>query len=374
MGKKVLFAASTYNHIRNFQLPYMGQFHSAGWEIHVACGDAPGAIFYTSQVITLPFEEKINARSNSRASHLLHRKLEQEQYDLVITHSYIAAYVTRRAAAKLKKRPRVINVSHGYPFNDATGRFKRRSLLNAERKVARYTDLLLTTTQYDYRIAQKYRLGKQIVNIPGIGMDFSRLRKPSRVQVHELRQKLNLHSGDFVLICASDFSPCSGQSVLIRALPLLPKSVILLLPGKGPLLEECKKLAEKLGVSDRVHFPGPVEQITLWYSISDVLVLSSQGEGLPISAMEGMYMGLPVVASAVKGHEDVIVDSESGLLYAYGNHTACADRILKLYESPILCELMGQCAHNAVLPYSLDRVLPLVMEQYDVSVSEDDDE
>ncbi len=372
MERKVLFAATTYEHIKNFQLPYMGQFHTAGWTIHVVCGDAPGAIFYTSQVITLPFEEKINA--NSRASHLLRRKLEQEQYDLVITHSSVAAYVTRRAVAKLKKRPRVIHVSHGYPFDDTTGSFKRYFLLKAERKAARCTDLVLTMNQYDYRIAQRYKLGRQVVNIPGIGVDFSLLRKPNRVQVHDLRQKLNLHVGDFILVYAAEFSAHKSQSVLIRALPLLPKSVILLLPGKGALLEECKKLAEKLGVTDRVRFPGHVDRMALWYSISDAAVASSRGEGLPCNIMEAMYMGLPVVASAVKGHEDLIPDGEAGLLYPYGNHAACADRILKLYESPILCELMGQCAHNAVLPYRLDQVLPLVMEQYGVSVSEDDGE
>ena len=352
----------------------MGQFHAAGWEVHVACGDAPGAIFYTSQVITLPFDEKINSRSNSRAMHLLHRKLEQERYDLVITHSPVAAYVARRAVAKLKKRPRVINVSHGYPFDDSTGFFKRSSLLRAERRTARCTDLVLTMNQYDFRIAQKYRLGKQVVNIPGIGVNFSLLRKPTRQEVHELRQKLNLKAGSFVLLYAAEFSAHKSQSVLIRALPQLPKSVVLLLPGKGPLLKDCQKLAEKLGVADRVRFPGHVDNLNAWYSISNAAVTASRGEGLPSHVMEAMYMGLPVIASAVKGHEDLISDSETGLLYPYGNSAACADRILKLYESPILCELMGQAAHHAVRPFSLRNVLPIVMEHYGVPVSVDDDD
>ena len=374
MEKKVLFAASTYSHIRNFHLPYMGQFHAAGWEVHVACGDAPGAIFYTSQVITLPFEKKMSSSSNFRASRLLRRKMEQERYDLVITHTSLAAFFTRLAVSKLKKRPRVINMSHGYLFDDSTGFFKRSLLLTAERMTARYTDLVLTMNQYDYRIAQKYKLGKQVVNIPGIGVNFSLLRKPSRAEVHELRQRLNLKSGDFVLVYAAEFSARKSQSVLIRALPQLPKSVILLLPGKGALLKDCQKLAEKLGVADRVRFPGHVDNMNAWYAISDAAVTSSRSEGLPFNVMESMYMGLPVVASAVKGHEDLISDGETGLLYPYGNSAACADRILKLYEAPILCELMGQAAHQAVQPFSLKNVLPLVMEQYGVPVSADEED
>ena len=374
MGKKVLFAATSYNHIRNFHLPYMGQFHAAGWEVHVACGDAPGAIFYTSQVITLPFEDKVKARSNTRAAHLLHRKLDQERYDLVITHSSVAAYVTARAIAGLRIRPRVINVSHGFPIDDTTGTLKRHSILKTERKAARYTDLALTMNQYDYRIAQKYRLGKQVVNIPGIGVNFSLLRKPGRTEVHELRQQLNLKTGSFVLLYAAEFSAHKSQSVLIRALPQLPKSVVLLLPGKGPLLKDCRKLADKLGVADRVHFPGHVDNLNAWYSISNAAITASRGEGLPSDVMGAMYMGLPVIASAVKGHEDLISDGETGLLYPYGNSAACADRILKLYESPILCELMGQAAHNAIQPFSLERILPIVMEHYGVPVSPDEED
>ena len=370
MERKVLFAASTYSHIKNFHLPYMGQFHQAGWTIHVACGDAPGAVFYTSQVITLPFEKKMTSPSNFRATRLLRRKLEQEQYDLVITHTSLAAFFTRLAVMGLKKRPRVINMSHGYLFDDSTPVLKRQILLNAERLVARCTDLVLTMNQYDFRIAQKHKLGKQVVNVPGVGVDFSRLRKPGRVDVHNLRQQLNLKAGDFILVYAAEFSSRKSQSVLIRALPMLPKSVVLLLPGNGALLDECKKLAQKLGVSDRVRFPGYVDNMSLWYAIADVAVTSSRSEGLPFNVMESMYMGLPVVASAVKGHEDLIEDGETGLLYPYGNHAACAERILRLYEAPILCELMGQKAHNAVLPYALDNVLPFVMEQYGVPVHE----
>ena len=374
MEPKVLFTASTYSHIKNFHLPYLREFFKAGWEIHVACGGAPDVVFLAAQLISLPFEKKMSSPSNFRAARLLRRKLEQERYDLIITHTSLASFFTRLAVSKLKHRPRVINMSHGYLFDDATGFVKRQILLRAERMTARYTDLVLTMNQYDYRIATKYRLGKSVVNIPGVGVDFSRLKKPGRTEVHELRQQLALRAKDFVLIYAAEFSPRKSQSVLIRALTLLPKSVILLLPGKGAMLEECKKLAEKLGVSDQVRFPGHVDKMSSWYSISDVAVTSSRSEGLPFNVMESMYMGLPVVASAVKGHEDLICNGETGLLYPYGDHVACAAQIKRLFESPVLCDQLAADAREAVLPYGLDNVLPIVMEQYGVTLVPDEDE
>lgn len=374
MEPKVLFTASTYSHIKNFHLPYLGEFHSAGWAVHVACGGAPEAIFYTSQVISLPFEKKMSSPSNFRAARLLRRKMEQEKYDLVITHTSLAAFFTRLAVSGLKNRPRVINMSHGYLFDDETGFFKRRVLLTAEKLTARCTDLLLTMNQYDYRTALKYRLGKNVVNIPGIGVDFGRLRSPGWMEVHTMRQQLMLRPKNFVLVYAAEFSARKSQSVLIRALPLLPENVVLLLPGKGALLEECKKLAEKLGVAHRVRFPGHVDDMSLWYSIADAAVTSSRSEGLPFNVMESMYMGLPVVASAVKGHTDLITDGETGFLYPYGNHAACADRILRLYEQPALAQYLARNAKETVAPYALENVLPLVAQQYGLEIVPEEEE
>lgn len=374
MDPKVLITASTYSHIKNFHLPYLREFYKAGWEIHVACGGAPSAVFYAAQTLSLPFEKKMTSPSNFRAAKLLRRKMRQERYDLVITHTSLAAFFTRLAVAKVKPRPRVINMSHGYLFDDNSPGPKRALLLAAERLTARRTDLLLTMNQYDYRTAVKYKLGKKVVNIPGIGVDFSRLVKLGRLEVHELRQRLNLKARDFVLVYAAEFSKRKSQSVLIQAMPLLPRNVILLLPGDGALRKKCMELAEKLGVSDRVRFPGHVDNMALWYTVADVAVTSSRSEGLPFNVMESMYMGLPVVASKVKGHEDLIRDSETGLLYPYGDHIACARQISKLFESPILCDTLAEAAREEINAYSLENVLPIVMEQYGVPVTEDEEE
>lgn len=372
MEPKVLITASTYSHIKNFHLPYLRAFYDAGWEIHVACGGTPDAVYYAAQTISLPFEKKMTSPANFRAARLLRRKMEQEHYDLVITHTSLAAFFTRLAAAGVKPRPRVINMSHGYLFDDNSPALKRFLLLNAERLTARCTDLLLTMNQYDYRTAVKYRLAKQIVNVPGIGVDFSRLTRLGRLEIHELRQRLNLKARDFVLVYAAEFSTRKSQSVLIRAMPLLPRNIILLLPGDGVLRKKCMELAKKLDVFDRVRFPGHVDNMSLWYTVADVAVTSSRSEGLPFNVMESMYMGLPVVASAVKGHEDLICDGETGLMFPYGDHVACARQINKLYEQPVLCEILGENARQQMDAYRLERVLPIVMEQYGVPVPEEE--
>ena len=98
---------------------------------------------------------------------------------------------------------------------------------------------------------------------------------------------------------------------------------------------------------------------------ANAAISASRSEGLPFNIMEAMYTGLPVVASAVKGHEDLIRDGETGLLYPYGDADACARAVLRLLDSPELREKLVRQARENVLQYGLERVLPLVTEQYE---------
>lgn len=101
---------------------------------------------------------------------------------------------------------------------------------------------------------------------------------------------------------------------------------MLLLPGRGAALDKCKALADRLGVRERVRFPGFVSNIEDYYRASDVCVSSSRSEGLPFNVMEAMACGLPAVLTNVKGHEDLVRPGENGELYPYDDRQAFAAR------------------------------------------------
>ena len=77
-----------------------------------------------------------------------------------------------------------------------------------------------------------------------------------------------------------------------------------------------------------------------------------------------MHAGLPVAASAVKGHTDLIADGETGLLYPYGDSAACAAAILRLLESESLRRDLAGRGQEEAAQYALDRVFPAVWAQY----------
>lgn len=364
MERKVLFTASTYSHIRNFHLPYLKRFQDAGWQTHVACGGAAAEIPYADAVLPVPFRKRMTALGNLRAAASLRRQIRAEGYDLVITHTSLAAFFTRLAMLGMKERPAVINMVHGYLFDNKTGGMKRRVLLAAEQLTAPVTGLVLTMNREDYEIAGKYKLGGRVESVPGVGVDFAKLEGDRTEDAAGPRREWGIDPDAFVLFYAAELSGRKSQQVLVRAMPLLPANVVLVLAGEGTRQEDCRRLAQQLGVNHRVIFPGQVSDVRLWYAMADAVVASSRSEGLPFNVMEAMYCGLPVVASEVKGHTDLICHGETGLLYPYGDYEICAEAVQRLMNDPELARRLGENARASVAEYSLDRVSELVFEQY----------
>lgn len=364
MQPTVLFVASTAAHILNFHLPYLRRFQEMNWNVHVACGGPEMEIPFVNRTIYLPFEEKITASQNFRAVSLLRELMQAEDYAFVSVHTPIAAFLTRVALLRLKKHVRLVNVVHGYPFDDETPFLKYKLLLAAEQLTASKTDLLITMNSWDHETAKQWQLGKRVTRIPGIGVDLSKIKKASDKHRQELRREYVIAPGAFVLLYAAKFSKRKNQEMLIRAMKKLPDDVYLVLAGDGALHTHCMELAEKLGVSKRVIFPGHVD-MNPWYDAADAAVSSSRSEGLPFNIVEAMYAGLPVIASAVKGHVDLIHDGKNGVLYPCDDEDEFINQVLRLMENALLRKQLREQAEQDAAQYSLNRVLLWVMDEYE---------
>ena len=360
--KKVLLTASSYEHVLNFHIPYLEAFRQHGWETHAVAAKLPRDLPGADRAIDLPFRKQGNVIKNLTTVLRLRHLIRKERYDLIITHTTLGAFLTRLAVLFMPKRPRLVYMCHGYLFSPDMPWHKNLLLRFAERITAPVTDLLLTMNQYDYQAARKHRYSRHIESVPGIGVDFSAFDHTPKTDRKRLRQTYGIPERAVVLIYAAEFSGRKCQQILIDAMELLPEDVYLALPGAGRFLEECAALAAKYG--NRVIFPGYVEDTAPWYAMADIAVTSSRSEGLPFNVMEAMHMGLPVVASAVKGHVDLITENETGLLYPYGASAACAEKILRLIADPDLQKKLSAGAKAMIGRYSLKNVMPVVMEQY----------
>ncbi len=134
------------------------------------------------------------------------------------------------------------------------------------------------------------------------------------------------------LFCASRLAPEKGLKILVGALKILRDQghdLELRLAGDGPSRSDLAAFAAHLGLSDKVRFLGylPEAGVISELQAADLFVLSSFAEGLPVSAMEAMAVGVPVVATNIAGMSELIADGKSGLLVRPSDAKAMAEAI-----------------------------------------------
>jgi glycosyltransferase involved in cell wall biosynthesis len=139
------------------------------------------------------------------------------------------------------------------------------------------------------------------------------------------------------VFCVARLSPEKGHAFLIRALRLLIEKgheLELLLAGDGPSKEKLKKLAKELGIANHVKFLGFLreDEIIQELQSSDLFVLPSFVEGVPVCIMEAMAIGVPVIATNIAGTSELIEDGRSGLLVRPSDPEALANAVAKMIE------------------------------------------
>jgi glycosyltransferase involved in cell wall biosynthesis len=129
---------------------------------------------------------------------------------------------------------------------------------------------------------------------------------------------------------------------LVRALQALPAGVFeLVVVGEGPDRRRVEQEIRGLGLSDRVHLYGERRDVRELLAGSDLFVLSSSSEGMPLSVLEAMAAGLPVVASRVGGVPELVVDGVTGILVAPGDEQELAAALRRLLDDPALRRRLG---------------------------------
>lgn len=161
------------------------------------------------------------------------------------------------------------------------------------------------------------------------------------------RPELKLRGGGCVIGTVSRLDePKKGLAVLLRALAGLAKRSDLppwqcLLVGEGPARRRLETLASELGLSERVVFAGMRRDVARVLPALDLFVCPSLYEGFGIAIVEAMAAGRPVVASAVDGIPEVVVDQDTGLLVPPGNESALAEALAALLLRPDRARAMG---------------------------------
>ncbi|MDH5750104.1 MAG: TIGR03088 family PEP-CTERM/XrtA system glycosyltransferase [Rhodospirillales bacterium] len=135
---------------------------------------------------------------------------------------------------------------------------------------------------------------------------------------------------------------------LVAARPDLKDKLRLVLAGDGSLLPEARRLLGEAGLSDHAWLPGFVDDIPAVMRGLDIFVLPSLNEGISNTILEAMASGLPVIATAVGGNEELLIEGETGLLVPSGTPVPMADAIARYLDDPGLTARHGRAGRERV--------------------------
>lgn len=253
---------------------------------------------------------------------------------LVCTHSSKAGLLGR-LAARLCGAPAVFT-AHGWSFANSRHKTKKQLYVFLERLAARLSRRIICVSHYDRNLALKCGIatgdrlvtvhnglpdlpGKEYLASPGAG-------NPVR------------------LLMVARFQAPKDYPLLIKALGSLPagENFEADLAGDGPLLEECKQRAYRSGLGNKVNFLGARTDVPELLARAQIFVLVSRWEGFPVSILEAMRAGLPVVASDVGGIKEAVTHGQTGILIPPGNEQRLREGLLALMGDPGLRVEMGK--------------------------------
>lgn len=361
--KKVLFSATVDRHILSFHIPYLRWFQEHGWEVHVASRGG-NVIPHADTKFNIPFSRRPWSVENIKSLFRLVKIMREEKYDVVHTHTPMGATITRLAALfASNSKMRMIYTAHGFHFYNGSPKLNWLLYYPVEKFLAHLTDVIITINDEDFQLSsQKFRSDTYFVN--GVGLEISKF-SPSieGVAASNVRDELQIPDSSTVLIYTAELSERKNQKLLLEAFSILkpdPNDVILLLVGSGDLEKDLKEQSSNLGLQDAVRFLGYRDDVPQLLAISDICVSTSRQEGLPVNILEGLAMGLPVVATDVRGNRDLVEEGVNGFLARPTSAEDVAYKLQMLIENKSLCQSFGAKSKEMAQQYSLTNVLPKV--------------
>jgi len=352
-GKKVLLYIITQSQFGGAQSNVIDLIKGFQYEydVHLATG-IDGVLTQLVAAINVPVHLLPNL---IRAINLLHDYIALKECislireikpDLIHAHSSKAGLIAR-VAGWISKVP-VVFTAHGWGFSLGNPYNRRLITLLSEKLAAPLGKKIICVSESERQLALSLGVGSKnsLVTVRnGIGKIRVSLADPARSPAR--------------LIMVARFNEQKDQATLLKAIAQLnDHSIHLDLVGSGHSWESCKDLAKSLGIEDQVSFLGDRADVPQLLAQSQIFILCTHYEGLPISILEAMRAGLPVIATKVNGIPEEVEHGKTGLLVPDKDVKEVAKALSTLIESPDLRQQMGEAGRQKFLEeFTIERMI-----------------
>jgi Glycosyltransferase len=296
------------------------------------------------KIVTLPsLEREISIKNDVKTFIELFRIIKKGRFDIAHFHSSKIG-ILGRIAAFLAGVPRIFFTAHGWGINEYQSRLKQVLFTFAERMAGIMCSKIICVSDFDMEkcIKKKWANRNKLCVIHNGAAEMP-------ASYGKLRKELCIPDDELIVGTVMRLKEPKDPMTFIRAAKILIKkkqNVRFIIIGDGPLKEKCIALIKDNGLENKVIMLGKRRDARELLVDFDIFVLLSKWEGLPITIIEAMLAGKPVVASDVGGVSELVSDGGNGYLLKTGNEMEAAYRIGKLLESKNLISIMGNSGYE----------------------------
>jgi glycosyltransferase involved in cell wall biosynthesis len=322
-------------------------------------------------VVSVPeIQREVSAVHDLRSAVRVAALIREERPHILHTHTAKAGAIARAAAilAGPARPPVVVHTFHGHVlkgyFDPARTAFFRR----VEQALARTADVLVAVSPevrdelVELGVAPREKFA--VIRL-GIPLE-ERLGDPTADS--DYRALYGIPKDAFVVGWVGRMTGVKDTGAvleIVRSARTHGVDAVLCMVGDGPDRTRLEQLAHELGIARACYFVGYQEDVAGYYRLFDAFVLPSVNEGTPVSAIEALASGTPVVANRVGGVPDVVRDGLDGFLVDPGDVTSAGAKLAMLAGGDGLRKKMGEAGRERVLErYAVSRLVDDVDRLY----------
>lgn len=367
---KIVEIANVDFSLRQFLLPLMRAMRARGHEVIGACAegpflDAPRAEGF--RIVAVPFQRRLSPLAHWRAFWFLVALFRSEKPDLVHAHMPISGFLAR-LAAWWAGVPRIAVTGHGFWFNAPGNPLRRVVGFAMEFAAARVTTVFLTVSDEEASDARRLWIARDAVSVRN-GRDPA-VYRPDPDARARIRGELGVPDGRVVVVAVSRLVRHKGHPELAAAMREVPDAALWVVGERldSDRGEDIGAVLRGAGLGDRLRMLGYRSDVAAILAAADIFALPSHFEGLPMSVIEAMLVGLPVVATDIRGPREQVVPEVTGLIVPPRTVAPLAAALRRLAGDPAARAAMGAAGRARALDlYDEAKILARTLDLLGVS-------
>ena len=312
-----------------------------------------------------------NFISDRKALKKIKNIIKEFKPDIVHTHAAKAGALGRKAAFDCKV-PVVLHTFHGHVFHSYFGKFKSEVYRRIEKRLAsKSSGIIAISDQQKIELSEKFAIAdKNKIEVIPLGFDLNQFQDNLEIKRRKTRDKFNLSNDQIAVAIIGRLAPIKNHKLFLDTIAIVnrqtSKKTVFFIVGDGETRKEIEGQIEQIKINQSIdiRLTSWIRDIQTFNAGMDIICLTSNNEGTPVSLIEAQACNIPVISTDVGGVKDIVFNNETGFIVPKNNVEKFAEKLLLLIEDKKKREKMSQNGWSFVKDNFHYQRLVKDMEQY----------